>query len=153
MSNVAAQVNAPAYVKNTKLIGWVAEMAALLQPKDIYWCYGTTEEYDRLCGQLVAAGSFKKLNPELRPNSYLAWTHPSDVARVEDRTFICSARKEDAGPTNNWCEPAEMRAKLQTGENALFKAAIKGRTMYVVPFMAPLNRAFSPVCSLARISA
>jgi phosphoenolpyruvate carboxykinase (GTP) len=137
-------LNAPSYIKNAKLLAWVSEMAALCKPEAIYWCDGSDDEYKRLCDHLVKAGTFIKLNDAKRPNSYLCRSDASDVARVEDRTFICSAKNDDAGPTNNWIEPTEMRALMQYGKAdgtpALFNGCMKGRTMYVVPFsMGPLG--------------
>ncbi|MFM9002423.1 MAG: phosphoenolpyruvate carboxykinase (GTP) [Acidimicrobiaceae bacterium] len=127
---------------NAKLNAWVTQWAEILQPRDIYWCDGSQDEYDNLCGELVKSGTFTKLDDAKRPNSFWAHSDPGDVARVEDRTFICSANQIDAGPNNNWREPNEMRAEMR----ALYTGAMRGRTLYVVPFsMGPLG---SPIAHI-----
>ncbi|HTV76187.1 MAG TPA: hypothetical protein VMD57_04240, partial [Candidatus Baltobacteraceae bacterium] len=127
---------------HSKLAAWIGEMEKLCRPEAVHWCDGSDAEYRALCDLMVKSGTFVRLNEKLRPNSFLARSHPSDVARVEDRTFICTRTKDEAGPTNNWAEPAAMKKTMIER----FKGCMKGRTMFVIPFaMGPLD---SPICKI-----
>jgi phosphoenolpyruvate carboxykinase (GTP) len=129
-------------IKHTELLDWVKQMTDVCKPDNIRWCDGSKEEYSELCDKLVQKGTFIRLDPKKRPNSYACFSDPSDVARVEDRTYICSRRKEDAGPTNNWEDPKEMKPKLKK----LFEGCMEGRTLYVIPFsMGPVGSPLSQI--------
>src|SRR6185295_2763504 len=129
-------------IQHEELKKWVEEMTSICQPQDVRWCDGSKAEYDELCEKLVKKGTFIRLNPAKRPNSFACFSDPSDVARVEDRTYICSRWKEEAGPTNNWVDPREMKPKLKK----LFDSCMKGRTLYVIPFsMGPVGSSLSQI--------